>query len=215
MKVLLVAPRQSDLAGVDAEVQDIYRSGLEVVPLVGLVTGTQLLREIRDGEFDVLWLATHGNGSYVELSDGERVTAEELVPLVRGRFSLVVLNTCNSLRIAKMLQLQANAGVICSLVSTPDVMAYKFGSLLSTALVEHATVADAYLATVFGNDETYLYLPALRTNPSAIEHIVNQLEELNSRLVRELLLFRWLFGGSAVLHVVELGVIGWLVVSGG
>lgn len=215
MRVLLVAPRKADLVSVDAEVQDIWRSGLQVTPLVGEVTATTLLREIRDGDYDVLWLATHGNGSYVELSGDERVTAEELVPLVRGRFSLVVLNTCNSLRIAKMLQLQANVGVVCSLVSTPDTLAYKFGSLLSSALVEHATVADAYLATVFGNDETYLYLPSLRTNPSALEAMSKKLDEINTRLARELIMWRWLFGGSAALHVIELSVIGWLLLMRG
>lgn len=211
LRVLLVAPRKSDLASVDAEVQDILSSGLVVDTLLGEVTASGLLRRIREGEYDVLWLATHGNSSYIELSGAERITAEELVPVVRGRFSLVVLNTCNSLRIAKMVQLQANVGVICSLVSTADTLAYKFGSLLSSALAEHPSVADAYLAAVTGNDETFLYLPALRPGPSAIEFISVQLDELNKRLARELLMWRWLFGGSAVLHLAELTFIGWLM----
>lgn len=214
MKVLLVAPRKSDLAAVDAEIQDISRvKGLSVTLLVGQITATQLLREIRDGDFDCLWLATHGNADYIELSGVEKVTAEELVPLVRGRFGLVVLNTCNSLRIAKMLQLQANVGVICSLISTADATAYKFGSLLSVALVEHPTIADAYLATVFGNDESYLYLAALRTNPSAIESLGAKIDGLNEKLARELVMYRYALYASLALHIPEIVTIIWLLLQ--
>lgn len=215
MRVLLVAPRKSDLVSVDAEVQDIVNSGLDVYVMQGQVTGAGLIREIRDGDYDCLWLATHGNSEYVELSGQERVTAEELVPLVRGRFELVVLNTCSSWRIAHMLQLQANTAVISSLINTPDTTAYQFGSLLSTALVEHPTVTDAYLATVMGNSETYLYFPALRTNPTAIAALSQKLDVLNERLIKELIMWRWLFGGSVTLHIVELSIIGWLLVNKG
>jgi hypothetical protein len=211
MRVLLVAPRKGDLAAVDAEVQDILRSGMTVTPIVGHVTGVQLLREIRDGDYDVLWLATHGNSGYVELSGNERVTAEELVPLVRGRFNLVVLNTCSGWDIAQMLQLQANVGVIFSLINTPDDMAYKFGSLLSVALVEQPTVTDAYLATVLGNSKAYHYFPSLRTNPSAIEAVSAKLDELNNKVSKELIMYRRYFAGSTALHVVELVVIAWLL----
>lgn len=218
MRVLLVAPRgaaSGQLPSVDAEVQDILSSGLAVTPLLGDVSAASVLREIRDGDYDVLWLATHGNGSYVELTGNERITAEELVPLVRGRFSLVVLNSCNSLRIAKLIQLQANVGVICTLISINDGTAYKFGSLLSSALVEQPTIADAYLASVLGNDESYLYLPALRTNPTAIESLTVQIEQLNEKLARELTLYRWWLGVSVLLHVPEWIVIVWLLLPKG
>lgn len=206
MRVLLVAPRGTAsgvLASVDAEVSDIVNSGLDVDLMNGDVSAASVLRRVRENDYDCLWLATHGNGAYIELSGDEKLLAEELVPLVRGRFSLVVLNTCNSLRIAKLIQLQANVGVICTLVAINDGTAYKFGSLLSSALVEQPTVADAYLATVLGNDESYLYLPALRTNPSAIESLAVQIQELNEKVTKEIAMWRWLFVASAALHVPE------------
>jgi len=125
VRVLLVAP-QSNLLLVQAEIQDVLRSGLAVTPLIGDVTSTQLLREIKSGDFDVLWFATHG-GEYdrttgrfvrdlklieplprietdygVQLSDG-MLSMSELTALVRERFRLVVLNTCDSYQIAQQL----------------------------------------------------------------------------------------------------------------
>lgn len=204
MRVLLVAPRNTRsglLPLVDAEVQDIVNSGLSIDLMNGDVTSTSVLRRIRDEDYDILWLATHGSSTHVELTGDEKILAEELVPLVRGRFKLVVLNSCNSLRIAKMLQLQANMGVICTLVGISDGTAYKFGSLLSSALVEQPTIADAYLSSVLGNDESYLYLPALRTNPTAIESISVKIDELNNRLAKELTMYRWALGISITMNL--------------
>lgn len=185
LRVLLVAPRKGDLGSVDEEVQDILSSGLEVKTLLGKVSATDVIREVRENQFDVLWLATHGDNAGVELSGLERITAAELVPLVRGRFKLVVLNTCNGFGIAKMIQIQANVGVICSAISVPDTSAYKFGSNLSSALVEQATIADAYLASLFGNDEIYHYFPALKPSQDSIDTLVKKIDELTTKVDRD------------------------------
>jgi hypothetical protein len=226
MRVLLVAPRRT-LSGVlptvGAEISDIVNSGLDVDLMDGEVTASAVLRRVREYEYDVLWFASHGNAQHIELSGNEKISAEELVPLVRNRFSLVVLNTCNSLRIAKMIQLQANIGVICTLVNWKtgegvyDGIAYQFGSNLSIALVEQPTIADAYLTSVLGNDETYLYLPALRTNPSAIESLSVKLDELNHKLSKELVIYRWALGLSLAMNLSQwVAIVSlWRVVAGG
>jgi hypothetical protein len=217
MKVLLVAPRKNDLYSVDEEVQDILRSGLNVKTLLGKVTATELIREIREGDFDVLWLATHGDNAGIELSGIERITASELVPQVRGRFSLVVLNSCNGFGIAKLIQEEANVSVICSVITVSDQAAYKFGSRLSSALAELPSVADAYLASRFGHNDSYLHLPALIPHEQNLDNLLLEVKKLQENIqkgaekdadARQLL--RYLIWISLGLHVPEWVALGWL-----
>lgn len=182
-RVLLVAPR-TDLLAVDAEIQDVMRSGLIVTPLIGNVTSTELLREIRSGKYDVLWLATHGDGNGIQLSDG-MFSASELVPQVRGRFSLVVLNSCSSLNIAQLLQEEANVGVICTLIDVPDRQAYQTGSRLASALSQSVNVVDAYLASKPGNNRSYLYLASFAPTTDTIEKLLEKIDKLTAELQRE------------------------------
>jgi hypothetical protein len=179
MRVLLVAPR-TDLLLVDEEIQDVLRSGLEVTPLVGRVTRSEFVREMRAGEYDVLWLATHGNSEGIQLSSGEMIPATELVAHVRERFTLVVLNTCSSLNIAQIIQEEANAGVICTLIDVPDAQAYTTGSRLASALAESATIAAAYLAAKPGRNRSYLYLPSLLPSADSLEVLAGEMRELKS-----------------------------------
>lgn len=216
MRVLLVAPR-SDLLAVDDEIQDILRSGLEVTPLVGRVTATELIRDMRAGDYDVLWLATHGDAEGVQLSNGEMFPATELVPHIRERFSLVVLNTCNGLGIAQLIQEEANASVICTLLNIPDVLAYRTGSRLAAALAESPTIADAYRASKPGRNREYLYLPALNPETAALDIVAKKIDELNRKIdqndqaaIASVTLLRRLLWASLGLHVPEWIALVWL-----
>jgi hypothetical protein len=182
-RVLLVAPR-SDLLAVDAEIQDVLRSGLIVTPLIGSVTSTDLLREMRSGRYDTLWFATHGNGEGIQLSDGV-FSASELVPQVRDRFTLVVLNSCSSLNIAQLLQEEAGVGVICTLIDVPDRQAYQTGSRLASALAQSSNVVDAYLASKPGNNRSYLYLASFEVAAGAIDKLVAEMASLRAELQNE------------------------------
>lgn len=180
MKVLLVAPR-TNLLSVDSEIQDVIRSGLSVTPLLGTVNSTDLLREIRIGDYDVLWLATHGDNDGILLSDGP-FSASELVPQVRDRFSLVVLNTCNSLLTAQLLQEEANISVICTLINVPDRQAYQTGSRLASALAESDNIASAYRASRPGQNRSYLFLAALQLSQVSIDALVKELRDLRAEM---------------------------------
>ena len=211
MRVLLVAPR-SNLLEVEAEIEDVMRSGLTVDPLIGNVTRTALLRRMREHDYDVLWLATHGSADGVQLSDGI-LSASALVQQVRDRFTLVVLNSCSSLSIAQLLQEEANTGVICTLIDVPDVQAYQTGSRLSSALAESSTVVEAYLASKPGGNRSYLYLPALSASQDSIDTLIAALNELKAEMVKDRVgaakdrrLARWLITVSVALHPVT-----WLV----
>jgi hypothetical protein len=216
MRVLFVAPR-SDLLLVDEEIQDVLRSGLDVTPLVGRVTATELLRDMRAADYDVLWLATHGNNDGIQLSPTEFLPATELVAHVRDRFSLVVLNTCESLGIAQLFQEEANASVICTLLKIPDTLAYRTGSRLAHALAESPTIAGAYLASKPGRNREYLYLPALRTSSETLENLLMKIDLLTKSVEQEaqtsaatIVLLRRLLYVSMALHVPEWLALWWL-----
>jgi hypothetical protein len=176
MRVLLVAPR-TDLLLVDEEVQGVLRSGLIVTPLIGNVTSAKLLEEITSGSYDVLWFASHGDATGVLLSDGI-LSASELVPQVRERFKLVVLNTCQSLNVAQQLQEEANVDVICTILDVPDRQAYQTGSLLATALFKSHNVSAAYQRSKPGGNRLYLYLAALLPTEALIAPLMAEIRDL-------------------------------------
>ena len=160
-RTLLVAPR-TDLLLVDEEVQDVINSGLPIAQtLLGDVGHLELTREIRRGMYSLLWLATHGSADGIQLSDG-LLAISELAQLVRGRFQLVVLNTCSSLPAAQMLQNETEADVICTIVEVPDRAAYRTGSLFAQELASTGNPRAAYAKVRPGGNRLYLYLAAIR-----------------------------------------------------
>lgn len=224
MRVLLVAPR-SDLRLVDEESQDILRSGLEVTPLIGEVTSRELLREIKNGDHDVLWLATHGETRVdvlnrteygVVLSDGF-MPSSELVAQVRGKFKLVYLNTCTSYHIAQQIQLEANVTVIGTLLDVPDRQAYQTGSIFASWLAQGLTPAQAYLKSQPGGTRIYMWLAALEPSQDSIDILVEKIDRLAEKIDRDsaaaasaviaaektVRVMRWLLWISWGLHIPE------------
>jgi hypothetical protein len=184
MRVLLVAPR-TDLLLADEEAQDILRSGLKVTPLLGKVNSTELLREIRSGHYDILWLATHGIAERnvlgamkygIQLSDGV-MSSDDLVAQVRGRFSLVYLNTCSSWQMAQQLQEEANVTVVGTITDIPDKTAYQTGSLFAAHLASGLTPAQAYRQSKRGGERIYIYLAALEPDPTSIGTLLTKFED--------------------------------------
>lgn len=156
MKVLLVAPR-TDLLLVDAEVQRVLRSGLDVTPLLGRVTHTTLFDELAASQCNVAWFCTHGSAEGILLSDGLLPTSL-LVPLLRNRVDLVILNTCESIAVAQALQNEIHAEIIATIIEVPDQEAFQTGALLATALAETGDVAAAYEQARPGGNRTYIRL---------------------------------------------------------
>ena len=156
MNVLLFAPR-TDLLFVDAEVQAILRSGLHVTPVIGKVEHDDVVREVQTGDHDTLWFATHSTPDGIMLSDG-LLPASLLTPLVRGRFDAVILNTCESIQTAIMLQNETGAEVIATVVKVPDREAYQTGALWANLLAETGDLEEAYNGSRPGGNRTYLRL---------------------------------------------------------
>jgi len=156
MKILLVAPSVA-LPLVDDEIQDIINYGLNVNLLKGNVTAIELLRQITNNNYDLLYLATHGNKDGILLSDG-LLDSSLLTSLVRGRIGAVYLNTCDSLATAQLIQNETDAEVVATIVEVPDATAYHTGSLFAYWLKQTNDVASSYERSKPGNNRTYVYL---------------------------------------------------------
>ncbi|PYJ11244.1 MAG: hypothetical protein DMF06_03270 [Verrucomicrobia bacterium] len=157
MRVFIVAPK-SNLGHVPDEVQDILNSGLQIVgSMLGNVTYTEFLREIRRTKADVLWLAMHGGAEGWKFNSG-LVDGPALAALIRGRFSYVYLNTCQSLIQAQVLQNEGQVDVVCTVRDLDDLSAYSTGSLMAAALAESDDFRQAYERSKPGNNTNYIYL---------------------------------------------------------
>lgn len=160
--VLLVAP-DSDLPLVQAEAQDILRSGLTVTPLFSPITQLSLIRELRGSKTDGLWLAGHmaANGDF-PLDNGQILPASALVSLVRGRYAWVYLNACQSILAAQQLQNETGADVICTILDVLDEDAYRTGSLFASALAQLRDPRAAYDESLPGGNRVFVYLAGRR-----------------------------------------------------
>lgn len=156
VRTLLIAPR-TDLFYADAEVQAILRSGLAVTPRLGDVRHADVLTDVTSGEYDAFWFAGHTTKDGLVLSDGV-LSSEELTPMIRGRFPLVVLNSCDSQATAQMLQNETEAAVIATVVEVPDRLAFQTGALFARELAKTGDIPTAYHAAKPGNNRTYVLL---------------------------------------------------------
>lgn len=155
--ILLIAPR-TDLLMVDAEVQNIMDTdGLNVRLRMGEIRTVDVVRYIRESDADILWFATHGSKDGVMLSDG-MLSPSMLAQLVRGRFAAVVLNTCESVQVAMMLQNETDAEIIATVIQVPDNEAFATGTLLADWLGRTGDLETAYNASRPGSNRTYLRL---------------------------------------------------------
>ncbi len=157
MKALLIAPQVPDLLYLSAEVQAIWQSGLDVEPCIGEVRHADLLRAVTSGEYDVFWFSGHTTKDGLMLNDGA-LSAEELTPLIRGRFELVVLNSCDSQQTAQMLQNETEAAVVATVVEIPDRLAFQTGALFARELAKTGDIPTAYNAAKPGQNRTYVLL---------------------------------------------------------
>ena len=156
MRTLLLAPH-TDLPNVDAEVQAVLRSGLDVTPRLGDVRNVDVLTDITSGEYDVFWHAGHTTADGLLLTDGV-LSASELTPLIRNRFELVVLNSCDTQQTAQMLQNETGAAVVATIVAVPDRLAFQTGALFARELARTGDISTAYQAAKPGNNRQYVLL---------------------------------------------------------
>lgn len=158
MRVLLIAPRMDDIPAVDDEVSAVVSSGLRVKLLSGRVTRRQIAGAITSGEYDLLWLATHGAQEGVYLSDGLWETNSMVSYVVANGIRHVFLNTCDSFAAANAIAQEAGVDVVATVGQAGDRTAYETGTFLASHLADGKEFRQAYELSKPGRNDTYLYL---------------------------------------------------------
>ena len=157
MRILLLAPRADGLPWAEAEVQAIDRTpGLTVTLRIGTVNHADVLNDVIAGRYDGLWFAGHATAGGLLLTDGV-LQNEEIVPLIRGRFQWVFLNTCESQATARMIWRETGTAVVATILEVPDRLAFQTGALFAQALAETKDVAAAYAQSRPGGSRVYVY----------------------------------------------------------
>ena len=176
IKTLLIAPRHATmpLAMMDAEVQAVMNSGLEVTPHWGDIDSQQFLEIVERNGHEMLVLITHGSGQGILLSDGILPT-EMLVGAIRDKFDMLFLNTCDGIEVAQMIQNECNTAVICTISEIDDRQAFYTGSLFVRELARGNSYFDAYKRSRPGHNKLYVFL-AGRTSMREVKQVV--VEEL-------------------------------------
>lgn len=175
--VLVIAP-ESGLPNADAETQRIINA-LRPDVMLGRVTVSDVLDKIQGGTFDIVWFLGHSSTDGLELSDGILSPSHLAQILRQSPPSLVVLNSCSSLRTAMCVHDDVQAAVICTVLDVPDVDAYITGASLANALAQGLDVSTAYQVSRPSANRQYILL-----NGSVRLNGANELDDLKRLVAR-------------------------------
>lgn len=165
VRVLLVAPHMSELAGAAQEIYAVERMpGLVVERLPPDARRRELVQALRDEvRFAVLWFATHGSSAGVWLNADDLLPGDDLIALVRGSgLQGVMLNSCDSAELAEALHDATGVDVVCTLADVADVSAFQTGVLFAQHLGETGDFRAAFDAARPGGVPTFRYVPEYR-----------------------------------------------------
>lgn len=185
-RVLLVAP-QTNLLSVDNEIQEVVNSGLSVRLLRTNVTEDEIAELLVNGNYQVLWFATHA-GEFdgeikILLTNDQTMTANTLTQMVRGTgLEMIYLNTCTSLGIAQAIQDEIDLPIIATVAAVPDTLAYRTGWLFARRLAQSGDYRLAYEASKPGRNRTYVFLDSYRRSRRVMEEIERLLRTVIEKL---------------------------------
>lgn len=184
VRVLLVAPHMSELAGAAQEIYAVERMpGLVVERLPPDARRRELVQALRDEvRFAVLWFATHGSEAGVWLNADDLLPGDDLIALVRGSgLQGVMLNSCDSAELAEALHDATGVDVVCTLADVADASAFQTGVLFAQHLGETGDFRAAFDAARPGGVPTFRYVPEYReTLVMAPERNIFSNEELRA-----------------------------------
>ncbi len=190
MRILLVAPDHPSLPlpAIAAEIAAIARLH-QVERVIGDVRPSDIEHAIekgvaRDGPFDCVWWATHGNDQGLELSDGA-LSANGIGQYVASSGArLCVLNTCDSEEVAYLIIAGGKADMIYTI--SPDIKdpdALRFGIQLAQELAKTEDFEVAFDAAKGPGSTKYRFLnatAALRGFTATVtERLQEKVDELN------------------------------------
>ena len=163
--VLLIAPSKSPglaaLPWVDAEIQSIVNSGLNI-RLERDVSERTLLELLSNKNYNIIWFASHGSKEGLYLSDG-LISVDALASMLKScTANYVVLNTCDSVHIAAVISEETGMDVICTVSNVEDRTAWRTAALFATNLARAESVYSAYQRARPTQAGKYIYLPGNR-----------------------------------------------------
>lgn len=184
IKTLLIAPEieAMPLQYQNAEIQAVLSSGLPVTSVLGRVDSTRFLEVIERNGHEFLVFITHGTKAGVMLSDG-LLPADMLTTAIRDKFDMVLLNTCDGIEVAQMIQNECNTGVICTVGEANDRQSFYTGSRFVKELAKGKSYFDAYKQSKPGHNKLYVFLAgrasrlSMREMQSGLTSEIRALEE--------------------------------------
>lgn len=185
MKILLIAPRTEahlpELPFVSSEVRQVNNTpGLDVTLLHDKVSEQDIFSALRDGAFEMIWFATHGNNDGLFIGDWV-LSPQTLATYVRSSsVRYVFLNTCESIGVATWLSNETQADVICTVSTIEDLLAWRTGSLFAVMLGRGYDPRTAYEQSKPVGSRNYLYLTA--NVAAATSDISSSLRDIHSEM---------------------------------
>jgi hypothetical protein len=168
-RILLIAPSGTGLPDMAREIAAIA-SQHDVNLQMGPVTEDDVRREAARGGYDIFWVVAHCDGAcvWVQGGDGQPagICGDDIVSYVAASgASLCVLNTCQSVGIARQILQSTGADVICTVADpsepNPGVLdkdAMRTGVLFAGQLAVRGDYREAYERSKPGSNRMYLYL---------------------------------------------------------
>jgi hypothetical protein len=169
LRVLYVAPDTGNSNITDRQqrlLTDISSTGLNVTAVLGKVSVSQIVQQLRGGQYDILFLVAHGYPNGILLTQtapnlpNEELTPAHLSSVARYGLKLVVLLACDSVTVGNMVVTSAQVDTICTVTQLDSETAYLTGSLLAQGLADGLSTRDAFEKARPGNDVDYVYLAA-------------------------------------------------------
>ena len=151
----MIAPA-STLAYQDGEVERLVNV-LGASLLIDNVTIRTVLDKRREG-FDSIWFVGHGGPDGIVLEDGVLSASTLVQSLRQAPPKLIVVNTCESIRMAVRLHESLRCAVVSTIVRIPDESAFVTSVKLADALVSGLDVSAAYEAACPDSNIEYVLL---------------------------------------------------------
>lgn len=185
MNVLIVGPSVGlEYTGNEAAaIIDLMR---KATPLIGRVTRKDFFEAVLGENYDLVWFITHTNQDGIHLSDGV-LDIDHLAQFLQRSKPAVILNTCESERIAVSIHNITNKPVVFTISNIEDEEAAEFGILMATALGrDRLTLTQAYELSIPPYNSKYFMVG----KSSETKTQLDKLEELMLLNRRNLTLFQ-------------------------
>lgn len=162
--VLVVAP-ETGLKFVRREVEAIVNTSLDVTIVPSPVTKAAFAQALRERKYNIWCILTHGvrnNDAPWEsgvLMEDDLMNTSVLATYAKVyKPDLILLNTCSSDDVARLVMQTSGADVVCTVIDVPDEQAFITGRLLMQQIAEHGDYRRAYEESKPADNRVYLYL---------------------------------------------------------